>query len=121
MKTIKNILAILAISLTSLSFAQDVKTIKFEADGVCGMCKERIETALDIKGVKKATWDVETHLCEVTYQPSKVSEKEIHAAINAVGHDTEKSKAKDEVYNKIHPCCRYRSGEVQKAHKDEEK
>jgi hypothetical protein len=30
------------------------------------MCKERIENALDIKGVKVATWSVETKICNIS-------------------------------------------------------
>jgi mercuric ion binding protein len=50
--------------------AQDIKEEKknknarvaFEVDGICGMCKKRIEiAALKTKGVKFAIWDVKTH------------------------------------------------------------
>jgi len=32
---------------------------------------------------------------------------EIHEAIAAVGHDTEKVKATDEAYEELHTCCKY--------------
>ena len=35
--------------------AKDVK-ISFYVNGKCGMCEERIENALDIKGIKFADW-----------------------------------------------------------------
>ncbi len=120
MKFLKSILAICLIAFSIQATAQsEVKTIKFKVDGVCGMCKNRIESALDIKGVKFANWDMHTHVCEVTYRTDKVSEKELHEALVAVGHDTEKIKASDEAYSNIHGCCRYRSEETKDAHKKE--
>ena len=36
--------------------------VAIEVDGVCMMCKKRIEkAALNSKGVKFATWDIKTH------------------------------------------------------------
>ncbi|MEQ8324464.1 MAG: heavy-metal-associated domain-containing protein [Vicingaceae bacterium] len=83
-------------------------TIKFHVDGICGMCEERIENALDTKGVKYADWDRQTHICEVIYRPDKISEADIHKLLNEAGHDTELSKASEEAYSGIHSCCRYR-------------
>ena len=39
------------------------------------MCEERIENALDIKGVKFADWSVETKMCTVKFNPEVISEK----------------------------------------------
>ena len=72
------------------------------------MCKERIEKAMDTKGVKFASYDVETHQLEIAYNSSKISSEEIHTKLNAVGHDTAKSKASDKQYADIHGCCKYR-------------
>lgn len=76
--------------------------------GVCGMCEDRIERALDTKGVIKADYLLETHQLVLAYNTKKISEAEIHQRLNAVGHDTKKSKASDEQYDKIHDCCKYR-------------
>lgn len=111
-------LFILAFSSQAMAQTSNIKTIKFNVDGVCGMCKDRIETALDMKGIKYANWDKNTHICEVTYRTDKVTDKQIYSAITAVGHDTEKLKASDEAYSGIHGCCKYRSEEVQKSHED---
>lgn len=119
MKVLKSIIVICVIALSGQSFAQSesIKTVKFKVDGVCGMCKTRIETAADIKGVKFVNWDLETHVCEVTYHTGKTSEETIYKSIVAAGHDTEKLKASDEAYSQIHGCCKYRSEEVKDAHK----
>lgn len=77
-------------------------------NGLCGMCEERIEKVLDTKGVLAADYDHHTKLLALVYNSKKISEGKIHSLINSVGHDTEKSKAPDEVYANIHNCCRYR-------------
>ena len=109
----KKIILILLI-LTSFSVnAQDkeVKTITFKVSGVCGMCEERIENALDVKGVKSAEWDQDTHEVTVMYRTDKIDEDEMHKLLNEVGHDTEKSRATDEQYSTVHECCKYREHE----------
>ncbi len=89
---------------------QAQKTIEtsFEVSGICGMCEERIESAVDVKGVKYADYDLETHTLSIIYNPKHLTEDEIHGLLNAVGHDTEKSKASDEQYDSVHDCCKYR-------------
>ena len=42
---------------------------------------ERIENALDIKGISFASWDVKTKMCNVTFNTSKISEKKIHVLL----------------------------------------
>lgn len=80
----------------------------FKVFGNCGMCKNRIEGALDRSGIKFVEWNVETKNLEVVYNNNKLTEQELHQAIAATGHDTEKVKAKDEVYAKLPFCCLYR-------------
>ena len=84
------------------------KTVTFKVYGNCGMCKSTIENALkDVKGIKSATWDTKTKMITVTFNPKKIELGTIHKKIAAVGYDTEKAKAKDEVYNNLHGCCQY--------------
>ena len=99
-------LIIILCFITYSSFSQTNK-ISFEVAGMCDMCKERIENALDIKGVKIAYWSVETKICNITYNSSKITEKEIHQAIAKVGHDTPMAKATEKAYEGLHQCCRY--------------
>ena len=71
----------------------------FEVNGVCKMCKARIEkTAFKQKGVKNAEWDINNHLLTVLYDKNKLDISQIHISIAAVGHDTSKEQAPDEVY-----------------------
>ena len=92
-----------------------------EVDGVCMMCKERIEKAsVKTKGVKSAVWNVETHELKVIYDERKTDLATISSSIAAVGHDTKEIKATDEAYNSVHPCCRYRDDKVKDDHKNEQ-
>jgi hypothetical protein len=81
---------------------------RLKVSGVCGMCKSRIETTLDVKGVKYANWDRNTDTLLVVYKPSKISLDRIHTLLAEAGHDTDKAKASDEAYRKVDECCRYR-------------
>ena len=101
------------IFLSNGGFAQTTKT-SFEVAGVCDMCKDRIENALDVKGVKLATWSIETKICNVTYNSEKITEQHIHKILASVGHDTQKYKASDDVYNNLHHCCKYKREKVPK-------
>ena len=111
MKNVKVIIALIFIVLAGVFAVQagaEKKTITFKVYGNCGMCKKNIETALEIKGIKSAVWNVDTKMIEVTYLPQQINEEQIHQAIAKAGYDTELVKAKDEDYQKLHTCCQYR-------------
>lgn len=112
MKLIKYIpILFMLMSFSIKAQNKEVKTITIKVSGVCGMCEERIENALDVPGIKSANWNKENHLCEISYRTDKISEEEIHKLLNEAGHDTEKSTATDEQYSKVHDCCKYREHE----------
>ena len=107
----KNTIVILSFLMLSVfGFAQDKnKKIAFEVDGKCEMCKMRIEKAvLGVNGVKFADWNIPTHELSLIIDERKTNSMEIKMALAEVGHDTKELKAKQEVYDKIHPCCKYR-------------
>lgn len=85
-----------------------VEKVSFEVNGVCGMCKVRIEkTALKIKGVKSAKWDIPTHQFTLLYDSNKVALDSVHAALAQAGHDTPVATAPDDVYENLPLCCLY--------------
>jgi copper chaperone CopZ len=91
------------------------KTEKFKVSGNCGMCETRIEKAASsVVGVSKVDWNKETKVLEVTFDDAKTSTDKIEMAVAKVGHDTPHHKAKDEVYNKLHTCCKYDRTETRK-------
>ncbi len=116
----KKVFIVLAILMTTVTFAQNKNAkASLEVDGVCMMCKDRIEkAAIKTKGVKSAIWNVETHELKLIFDERKTNLDAITKNIVAVGHDTKTLKATDEAYNSVHPCCKYRDEEVQKDHKN---
>lgn len=91
-----------------------------DVDGVCMMCKERIEKGtIKTKGVKSAVWDVKTHELSVIYDERKTDLATIHQKVASLGHDTKEVKAPEEAYQSLHPCCLYRDEDIQKDHQDE--
>jgi periplasmic mercuric ion binding protein len=117
-------LFLIVLLLSAGSFAgraQSSKIVKanIKVYGNCGMCKMRIQKALDRGGVKTSNWDTGTKNLSVVYNSSKISEQKIHELIASVGHDTDKVKAKDEVYAKLPFCCLYRDHDHSGMHDDD--
>jgi len=119
----KQLITILTLFLMNFSFAQDKNArTSMEVDGVCGMCKERIEkAAIRTKGVKSAVWTIDTHQLDLIYDARKTDLDLISENIAAVGHDTKAIKATDQAYLSVHDCCRYRDDDVQQEHEGESK
>ena len=115
----KKLIVLLTVLITTVAFAQNKNArASMEVDGVCLMCKSRIEKAsLNTKGVKSAVWNVKTHELKLIYDERKTDLKTIQNSIVAVGHDTKALKATDEAYATVHPCCKYRDDEVIDDHK----
>jgi mercuric ion binding protein len=91
------------------AFASGKKTEKINVAGKCGMCETRIEkAAAAIDGVKKADYDLKAKTLNVTFDEKKTDVDAIEKAMATVGHDTDKYKAEDAVYNKLPGCCKYR-------------
>ncbi|MGY0393366.1 heavy-metal-associated domain-containing protein [Bizionia sp. KMM 8389] len=110
------ILLVMLFGLTAFSQNKNAKA-SIEVDGVCMMCKERIEKAcVRTKGVKSAVWNVQTHELKLIFDERKTDLTTISQSIADVGHDTEEIKATDEAYNSVHPCCLYRDEAVQDDH-----
>ncbi len=115
----KKIIAIITLVLFSItSFSQEKnRKLTMEVDGVCEMCKERIEkAALGVKGVKYALWDIPSHQLSLIFDERKTDPMKVKTALVAVGHDTKELKATDEAYNSVHPCCKYRDDDTEQHH-----
>ena len=115
MKTIKLfLLTIMLATIGGTLFAQTTsgipanhKTETFKVWGNCDMCKARIEKAVKSDGVTAADWNTKTKLLAVTFDPSKTNVDALSKKLASVGHDTEKYKATQEVYEKLPGCCQY--------------
>ncbi|PRX56336.1 heavy-metal-associated domain-containing protein [Flagellimonas meridianipacifica] len=106
----KSILILMLLSISTVTFGQEKnKKMSFEVDGVCEMCKARIEkAALNVSGVKYAVWDIASHELSLIVDERKTNAMQIKSAMAEVGHDTKELKATQEAYESVHPCCRYR-------------
>lgn len=110
MKTVKIIIvAILAIVITSTVYSQSAttKTETIKVWGNCDMCKAHIEKAAKTESVSKASWNKDSKLLTLVYDPSKIKSDDIQKKIAAVGYDTEKFKGDDKAYAKLDACCQY--------------
>ena len=116
----RKLLVLLVIGLTISSVQAQNKNAKasMEVDGVCMMCKVRIEkAAVRTKGVKSAVWSLDTHELKLIFDEHKTNLQTIQENVAAVGHDTPDVKATDEAYESVDPCCRYRDPKVVDDHK----
>ncbi len=117
MKKVLVVLSFMLLGVTAQAQKKNAK-VAIEVDGVCMMCKKRIEkAALNTKGVKFAVWDLKTHMLSLVIDERKTNVKTIQKKMASVGHDTKEIKATDKVYNSIDPCCKYRDKKVVDAHK----
>ena len=84
----------------SACYAQikDAKTETVKIYGNCGMCKTTIETAGNSKKISKVSWDKETKMATLTYNPNKTSQDAILKKIALAGYDSDKFLAPDDVY-----------------------
>lgn len=108
MKKLSLLLTALFISVSSV-MAQEKEIVEseFKVFGNCSMCKTRIEKAVKIKEVKYAKWNKDTKMLKVAFD-SSIAVDSLQKRIAEAGHDTEKFKAKDDVYAALPKCCLYR-------------
>ncbi|MFV0304919.1 MAG: TonB-dependent receptor domain-containing protein [Moheibacter sp.] len=94
--------------LFGLQVLAQEKTEEIRVEGECGMCKARIENA--VKEIKSAdgTWDENTKVLTLSYNPEKTTLEAIMKNVAKVGHDNELFKAEDETYKNLPSCCLYK-------------
>jgi len=116
MNLLKTLPVVVLTFLGSAVFAQ-TKTEKINVLGNCGMCKKKIESALKVSGVSAADWDTKSKVLTVSYDSTKISNQQVQEKVAAAGYDTEKVKATNEAYEKLHSCCQYdRTAKPAKTH-----
>lgn len=107
----KKLFFLIGLFISIATFSQNkstTATLTVSVKGNCDQCKERIENAADIKGVKICKWSEKTQVATITYNPEKVTPEQIKEAIAKAGHDVEGVKAPDASYKKLPDCCQYR-------------
>lgn len=86
---------------------RSITTSSIKVYGECGSCKNRIENSLKVEGVKSAKWNAEDQFLTVQYNAKNITLDKIRSLVAGVGHDTDKIKANDMVYQKLPDCCHY--------------
>lgn len=120
MKIIKSIIfvsVVLSMGFVANPIKAQNKSSKIATDslyvyGVCNMCKDRIENAALIGGVKKVSWNKNTQYLTAIYKPAKVNMEKIEEEVVDAGHDTKNKKADDKKYQSLPDCCAYRSEDI---------
>jgi periplasmic mercuric ion binding protein len=109
MKIIPSFLALFMIMSISYSSKAQSKVTQdtIMVEGICEMCKTRIEEAAYGKGVKFAEWTNATSQLIVAYNTEKTSLEDIEARIAKKGHTTSHKEATKEDYETLPDCCRY--------------
>ncbi len=104
----KTLLFLVTILIPLMGFSLDHHKTEFKVYGACGMCEARIEKAAkSVDGVTAADWNRETKMLTIEYDADRVNLDDVHKKIAKAGHDTEKVRAKDEVYKSLPACCHY--------------
>ena len=103
------LLIYVALLFTATAQAQikNAKTTTLKVFGNCGMCKTTIEKAGSKKRLYKTEWNEETKMATITYDSKKSSADEVMKNIALSGYDNVNYLAPDNVYSKLHGCCKY--------------
>lgn len=101
------LLAFLSLSVNTI--AQELVEYSFQVQGMCGMCKDRIEqTAKELGHAATANWDVASKAFVVNIDESITSIDHVRNTLAKAGHDNGNFTAPQDVYDNLHECCKYR-------------
>ena len=110
----KYVLTALLFLLGLHASAQTAQT-SFHVSGNCEMCKARIEKAAKMApGVSAADWDEDSKRLTLSYDKAKTKLRVVKKLIAGAGHDTDETRADDEVYDNLHGCCQYDRSQADK-------
>ncbi|MFL5751841.1 MAG: heavy-metal-associated domain-containing protein [Bacteroidia bacterium] len=102
----KLITLVLCALLMACASSESTKA-SFKVWGNCDMCKETIEGALKVVGLRSASWNTESKIIGLEYDSTKISLDEIQKLIAAAGYDNDKYKGDDKAYMDLPECCQY--------------
>ena len=108
---------ILILFLSNAAAIAQKDTVFIWVDGLCGMCKNRIEKeAIKVEGVGAVNYNVYNNILSVVPSSASFNNNTLQMAIAGIGHDTEKYKADSLIYESLHECCHYRDPEIRADH-----
>lgn len=101
------IFILFSLSVKSAPKIKNKKSVSVNISGNCGMCKNTIETAANIKKEVFLSWDKESKMATVTFDSLKTSLDEILRRVADAGYDNQMHKTNEDIYNRLHGCCKY--------------
>lgn len=105
------LIAFFAILSQSLTAQSKNEKVDIKVEGVCKMCKERIEeAAMRTTGVKFAEWHKTDKMLHLVYNGKKVDEKTIRESVAKTGHRMGEQPADSAAYKALPNCCKYDDG-----------
>ncbi|WP_418123871.1 DUF3347 domain-containing protein [Chryseobacterium sp. PTM-20240506] len=110
MKSISKIWIAFSLLFSLLIYAQsqNIKTETVKIYGNCDICKANIEKAGNLRKIATVSWNKDTKMATLTYDPQKTSQDEILKRIALAGYDSEKFLAPDNAYAALPECCHYK-------------
>lgn len=110
MKKILLVAAIFAgIQVQSQAQSKSITDTTFKVAGICDICKERIEDAAYIKGVKLAEWTQDSQSLRLVFKNTKISLKEVQQKIAEAGHAMPNFPETEEGYANLPECCKFKT------------
>ena len=86
--------------------AQKSQTVVFQTSAQCGMCKDRIEGAMNfVPGVKYAELNMKDMSLSIKYNTKKISAGELKKRVAAIGYTADDVVPKEEDVKKLPLCC----------------
>jgi copper chaperone CopZ len=104
----KNIISLIAIIILSISGVKaQIIEAQIKTSGQCEHCKETLEKNLRFeRGVKKVSFNIESHVVNVKYDEAKTTIRNIQVAITKLGYDADSLLADPNAYEKLNACCK---------------
>ncbi|SEL14542.1 DUF3347 domain-containing protein [Parapedobacter koreensis] len=83
------------------------QTVSVRIAGNCGLCKKTIENSGSKKGEAAVSWDGDTQMATITYDPAVTTPDDVLKRVAYAGYDNERYLAPAEAYAELETCCQY--------------
>lgn len=107
-RIIVSFVALFMLILATDATAKEVKKAEIKTPSVqCGMCKDRIEKALNkLEGVISSDVDYKKKVTTVAYNTEEIDLDDIKEEISDIGYDADDVKKDKRAYKRLHNCCK---------------
>lgn len=103
----KILITIIIALFSSICVQAQNGVVTIQTSGQCLECKANIEKAVTaVKGVRMASFDMDTKQVKVYFNPKKTTVESIRKAVSEKGYDADDVKAEPAGIEKLSPCCR---------------